>query len=315
MITFKEYLKEDKITANTVLSDINEIQCGFILNGNKWFDAEAKSAFEQRVEQAKTEEVNDAIGKAQAMVDEFIKWSKKNGYSGIVKKVWWTARPGVLAKASNSDADSKKNPTDILVLFTSGPADGFLGLSAKATKTKGDIGFKNPGVGTIDRSLGIKLGSDYKSQELEQIKKFELPTNAAARKAAIRANAAIKSQTEAIGQQLLAEMRTKLLNRLRKMDNQELLSYLLKDWMDAEVMYPPYVKVTGQGSRAPYKAVVLDPTKNEKLDALANYPIKLEAVGNESIGVSAGGKKIMKMRFKFESEKLASSVKMSGDPW
>jgi len=44
-------------------------------------------------------------------------------------------------------------------------------------------------------------------------------------------------------------------------------------------------------------------------------PIKLEKVGNESIGVSAGGKKIMKMRFKFESEKMASSVKLSGDPW
>jgi hypothetical protein len=75
------------------------------------------------------------------------------------------------------------------------------------------------------------------------------------------------------------------------------------------------VKVTGQGNKPPYKAVVMDPTNNPKLEALRKYPIKLELVGNESIGVSAGGKKIMKMRFKFESEKMASSVKMSGDPW
>ena len=40
-----------------------------------------------------------------------------------------------------------------------------------------------------------------------------------------------------------------------------------------------------------------------------------EKVGNESIGVKAGNKKILKMRFKYESEKLASSMKMSGDPW
>jgi hypothetical protein len=317
MKSFKEFLVEEKksMTANTILSDINEIQCGYILNGKTWFDNEAKAAFEQRVKQAQPHEVDDAIGKAQAMADEFIVWAKANGYSGKVAQVWWTARPGILAKASNSDADSKKNPTDILVKFTGGPANGFLGLSAKATKTKGDIGFKNPGVGTVDRSLGIGLGAEYKNQEAQLIKKFNLPSSADARKKEIRANAAIKQRTETIGQQVLAAMRDELFVRLSKMKNQELLSYLLKDWMDAEVMYPPYVKVTGQGNKPPYKAVVLDPTKNEKLEALAKYEIKLEKTGNESIGVSAGGKKIMKMRFKFESEKMASSVKMSGDPW
>jgi hypothetical protein len=85
--------------------------------------------------------------------------------------------------------------------------------------------------------------------------------------------------------------------------------------MDAEVQYPPYIKVTGQGSKPPYKATVMDPVKNEKLDALSKYPITLEKVGNESIGVKAGEKKIMKIRFKFESEKMASSLKLSGDPW
>ena len=42
---------------------------------------------------------------------------------------------------------------------------------------------------------------------------------------------------------------------------------------------------------------------------------QVEEVGNDSVGVKAGSKKILKMRFKFESEKLASSLKMSGDPW
>lgn len=304
------------MTANTILSDINEIQVGFFLNGNKWYSTEAKAAIDARIKQAKPEEVADAVGKAKAMADEFIAWAKANGYSGNVKGVWWTARPGELARASgNPNADSRKNPTDVLVKFSGGPADGFLGLSAKATKTNGEIGFKNPGLGTVDKSLNINLQQEYKNQETQLIAKYKLPPNAQTRKEHIRKNPAIKAQTEAIGVQILAAMRAVLFNRLKKMSNGDLLKYLLNDWMDADLLYPPYVKVTGQGSKPPYKAVVMDPTNNPKLEALRKYPITLELVGNESIGVSAGGKKIMKMRFKFESEKMASSVKMSGDPW
>jgi len=62
-------------------------------------------------------------------------------------------------------------------------------------------------------------------------------------------------------------------------------------------------------------ASITDPLKNEKLEALSKYTIKMEKIGNESIGVIAGTKKIMKIRFKFESEKMASSLKLSGDPW
>ena len=85
--------------------------------------------------------------------------------------------------------------------------------------------------------------------------------------------------------------------------------------MDAEVLIPPYIKVTGKGNKAPYSAVAMDPINNPKLTALSAHNIKLEKVGNESIGVSAGDKRIMKIRFKFESEKMASSLKLSGDPW
>jgi len=113
----------------------------------------------------------------------------------------------------------------------------------------------------------------------------------------------------------MADMRDKLLERLLKFKQEDLFKYLLKDWMDAEVLFPPYIKVTGQGKKAPYSATVMDPVKNDKLDALSKYPIALEKVGNESIGVKAGDKKIMKIRFKFESEKMASSLKLSGDPW
>ncbi len=304
------------MTANTILSDINEIQVGYILNGNKWYSTEAQTAMDARVKQAKPEEVVDAVGKAQVMSTEFIAWAKANGYSGNIIGVWWTARPGELAKASgNPQADSRKNPTDVLVQFSRGPANGFLGLSAKATKTNGEIGFKNPGIGTVDKSLNIRLQQEYKNQEAQLIAKFSLPASAQVRKDFIRKNPAIRAQTEEIGAQILRAMREVLFVRLKRMDNGDLLKYLLNDWMDADLMYPPYVKVTGQGNKPPYKATVMDPTSNPKLEALRKNPITLEKIGNDSIGVSAGNKKIMKMRFKFESEKMASSVKMSGDPW
>jgi hypothetical protein len=302
-------------TANTVLSDINEIYTGYVLAGNKWFDNAAKLQYEQRVKQAQPHEVEDAQGKAVAMAADFIKWAKANGYKTPVKQVWWTARPNSMTSAFGEPVDQKKNPTDILVKFSDGPSKGFLGLSAKATMGKGDIGFKNPGIGTVDRSLGINLADEYKNQLDQTIKAFKLPVGATERKMYIRATPKVKTETEQIGVKILAAMRDEMFVRINKMNQKELMKYLLADWMDAEVLRPPYIKVTGQGNKPPYKASVMDPVKNEKLEALGKYPITLEKVGNESIGVKAGEKKIMKIRFKFESEKMASSVKLSGDPW
>ena len=303
------------MTQNTILSDINEIQAGYFLAEKKWYDEEAKKQFNARAKQATVEQVADAIGKAEVMAEEFLKWAKANGYSGKVKNVWWTARPGSMSSAVGEEVDQKKNPTDILVKFTSGPHNGFLGLSAKATKTKGDIGFKNPGVGTVDKSLKIDLAGIYKKELEATIKSLDLPKSTSDRKTYIRQNPGIKAKTEAIGSALLSDMRDILLTRMLKMKQPDLLKYLVQDWMDAELLYPPYIKVTGQGNKPPYKAMVMDPTENEKLSALQKYKITLEKIGNESIGVKAGTKKIMKIRFKFESEKMASSMKLSGDPW
>jgi hypothetical protein len=220
-----------------------------------------------------------------------------------------------MTSAVGEFVDQKKNPTDILVKFNDGPARGFLGLSAKATQGKGDIGFKNPGIGTVDNSLGLTFANQYKLLLEDTIEKYKLPNSAGERKIFIRTNPDIKKETEEIGVKMMADMRDKLLQKLQQFKQEELFKYLLKDWMDAEVLFPPYIKVTGQGKKAPYAATVMDPVKNDKLDALSKYPITLEKVGNESIGVKAGDKKIMKIRFKFESEKMASSLKLSGDPW
>ncbi len=303
--------------SNTDLADVNEIYVGFLLAGKKWFDNDAKSQFEKKSKIIGKELTEIQKARAEAMVEEVIKWAKSKKYSGRVKKVWWTARPNSLSNAVGKKVDSRKNPTDILVQFTSGPAEGFLGISAKSTSGSGDIGFKNPGIGTVEATLNINLSDIVSTTVAKAIQKFKLPENTAARKDEIRKSPKIQEQTQTIGTELLNKIRDIMYEKLNKLDNKKLKNYILENWLDvSNDLYPPYIKVTGMGSKlGQIKAKVDDPLNNEKLGAILKNNLRLEKVGNDSIGLYAGPQKILKMRAKFESEKLASSLKFSGDPW
>lgn len=298
---------------NTDLADVNEIYVAFVLNGNEFPDSASESQYNKKLGMITPEQGEQQVGRAIVMVEEFLKWAKQNGYSGI-QNTYWTARPGFSFKAVvGVDVNQRKNPTDVLVKFRTG---GFLGLSAKSTSGKGDIGFKNPGVGTVDTDLKLKLNDINKKAQEDIVKSFKLPASASARKAAIRANKALQKQTDSLGAQVLSECRDTLLKKLNTLSQPQRKDYIMKSWIDAsDELYPPYVKVTGRGTKAPYSASVEDPLNNPKLKAIMEDRITFEGVGNDSVGVKAGSKKILKMRFKYESEKLASSLKMSGDPW
>ena len=162
----------------------------------------------------------------------------------------------------------------------------------------------------------MKLNDINKKEQDRIVKEFKLPSSASARKAEIRKNKAIQMQTDRLGSKVLSDCRDVLLKKLNTLKADQRRDYIIKSWIDAsEELYPPYVKVTGRGTKAPYSASVEDPLNNPKLKAIMTERITFEEVGNDSVGVKAGSKKILKMRFKFESEKLASSLKMSGDPW
>lgn len=308
------------MTANTIGADVNEILTGFyLLNNGKgsWNGfangAEAKKQALLRQSQLTPNDYQDQLGRAKVMATSVIAWATTNGYVGKPEKIWWTARPGVLSAAYGQPVDSKKNPTDILVQFSDGQ---FLGISAKSTKSQGDIGFKNPGAGTVSKALKIDLDSLFKTRTAVAIKKFKLPLSQPERKTFIRANPKIKVKTVIIGQEILASMRDKMYDKLVSMPSKELRKYILQYWMDADSVEPRYIKVTGNGKNGAYTASITDPLKNDKLLALSAPKLSVVKVGNDSVGIIGGNnKKIMKMRFKYESEKLASSLKLSGDPW
>lgn len=297
-------------------ADINEILYGFYMAGENWSKYHDSSATKKQLELKKAkvspEEYIDQDGRAKSMAQETLKWMNQNGYRGTITDVWWTARPGILGKAVGQQVDSRKNPTDVLVKTSEGK---FLGLSAKSTKKKGDIGFKNPGIGTIDKTLGTKL-KDIEQVELDKLLMVypEIPKSKAVRKKFIRENPDIKEKTIEAGKVVMELIRDGLLSELSKMSQDELRTHVLENWMDAEELYPPYIKVTGHGKNGKYTSSIMNPLENSKIEHL-NMLITLEKVGSTAIGVIGGGKRIMKMRVKYESERLASSIKLSGDPW
>ena len=309
---FKKYILTE--SRNTLIADVNELLVGYYINDEKWYDDSAKKQYENRVKEVDPKDLERATGHAEIMAKEFLKYARQKGY-GKVSKVYWTARAGSMTKLTGVDVDQRKNPTDTLIKFSTGPSDGWLGLSAKSTKGKGEIGFKNPGAGTVDKKLNIDLVKTYKQILEKTINDLDLPKSTKQRKLFIRANNEIKSKTTKIGTDLMSDLRDKLFTKLDSMSNSDLLDYFLDDWLDANIMYPPYVKVTGKGNKKPFSASLIEPTENEKNEALKSLDFALEKVGNESIGIKAKGKKIFKMRFKFESEKMASSMKLSGESW
>ena len=299
---------------NTDLADINEIHTAYVLNGNKYPDNASKAQYERKSKLLTHQQMVDQEGRAVAMADEFKKWASKHGYGTNISKVYWTARPGFSFKSVvGHDVDQRKNPSDVLVEFA---GKKFLGLSAKSTKGKGDIGFKNPGIGTVEKDLNLKLKQINEEKVEEFTEKFGLSKSAATRKQEIRKNPKIAEMADKEGTEVLNKLRDTMLKKVNGMNPKERKDYIIKSWIDAsEDVLPPYIKVTGRGNKEPYSATAEDPLDNPKLQAINTQPIKFEAVGNDSIGVMAGTKKILKMRFKYESQKLASTIKMSGDPW
>jgi hypothetical protein len=288
MKTFKSYLTEAR---NTDVADVNEILLGYYLAGENWGLFDDPSSVKKQLELKKSKitdrQVEEQEDRASRMSSKTLSWARTVGKQGKV---------------------DKGNPTDVLIQFTDGK---FLGISAKSTLKNAEIGFKNPGMGTVERNLGIELASIKKEAEEQFIVKYDLPKSASARKKVIRSEG-YKQEADAEGSKVMSKMRDILLSKLKTMSDDDSKQYLLSDWMDAsDIVYPSYIKVTGKRS----SVSIENPLSNSKIEYLNKGGITFEPVGNESIGVKSSGKKIMKMRFKYESQALSSSMKLSGDPW
>lgn len=320
-------LREQK---NTYLADINEILVGYYCANEDWslFGSESSKVQETlatRREQVGEDAYADQDGRAREQAKEVMMWARENDYDASLTRVYWTARPGDLSRAVGTDVDSRKNPTDTLLQFGE---DQFLGVSAKSTGGKTDIGFKNPGIGSLARMLNVDLVKPAAALQAKLMKQLDFggADTKTGRKAHMKAIAGGQKMTAVpelepyyrAGTKVLRTIRDRLIAVYLDMDIDDLKEHFLDVWIDAKGVYPYYVKATGFGKDGNYSAKVEDPLKNEKLKKLSSEHIELEELGGNSIGVWAGEgedqTKLFRIRLKWESAPLASSIKLSGDP-
>lgn len=329
--------------AENISADVNELHCAYHLNGQNWSNGLSvvdKAVYDDRVAklQKKPAELEARKAQAEKMAEEFLKWAQRHGYSGV-KKVYWTARsdfnyrtlPGKFSHLYVEE--SKNNPTDILVEFrtSSQYSDSHLGLSAKSllkTLTQ-EAPVKNPGMGKIEDF--IKKPNAFQKILKEGIeaahKKTSIPYDGKyLHKLKIKKLIEDKDPEflvarEKYTKQILGGCRALLIKELKKMGDIDMKMYILDELLDTDKL-PKYVKVTGRSDAklTTVEATVDDPLTNAKYEAMVkkNLPLTYEELGGDdgyTIGVKAGTKPIVQIRFKFSGTQLATGLKMSVAPW
>ncbi len=295
--------------SNTTLSDLNELLIGYLLNKEQWFSVEAKRQHDKRVREVTQEQYTDIVFKSEAMVEEFLKTARSFGFKGDAKEIYWTARKNDLSKAVGYEVDQAKNPTDILVRFFDGPNEGFLGISAKVSKTNKDVAFKNLGIGTIDKLLKSNL-----AQQADKEKKAFLKAQKGLPTTGPKAKKLLADLTTLHGTMILEKLRDSMFKTLNKMQQDDLYKFIIRDVLNADGAVPKYVKVTGVFVAQKYAARVENPNKNKKTEALLKNKIKLSKVGTSGVLVKAGSEKIVRLRIKWNSGAIVSSLTVTSDP-
>lgn len=327
-------------------ADVNELHIAWYLNGKKWtggLSSTDEIIYNQRVQELKNKsekELSARVRQAEVMSDKFLEWANRNGFGGV-DKVYWTARQDFNYKSLPGNTtgfveNSKDNPTDVLVKFSRHRyASPYLGLSAKSIlgSLTAEAPVKNPGMKKIESFIGVPngfqnilnegvneasnlLGVSKSSKYLNknEMKKI-LPDRGTSKEVARKAIA--ESQVTKI----LSGCRDLLFNKLKSMDDIDVKMYILDDLLDTDKM-PYYVKVTGRSNSnlSSVEATVDVPRSNKKYRAMIkeNGKMSYEKLGGEdgyTVGVKCGQTKLIQIRFKFSSTRLASGLKMSVAPW
>ena len=327
--------------AENISADVNELHCAWYLNGKSWtggLDATDKAVYDDRYAKLskKPDELNARVAQAEVMAEKFLEWAGKNGYRGV-DKVYWTAKSSFNYRSlpgkytSTYVEESKNNPTDVLVKFRSSTKydDPYLGLSAKSllkTLTQ-EAPVKNPGMGKIEDFIGQPgvfqklleegVSAAHKESGIPYSNKYLNKDKVKA----LKDDPEFKVINEKYTKQILGGCRDILKDAFTRMGDIDIKMYILDELLDTDKL-PKYVKVTGRSDKtlSVVQATVDDPLGNAKFDALVrkNKPLKYENLGGSdgyTIGVKAGEKQIVQIRFKFSGTQLATGLKMSVAPW
>lgn len=326
--------------SNTTKADVNEILFGyFVKPGTKANpfsgysnQAEVEKAYKDKAEQLPYDFWYMEMRRAEEMAKEFIKYAKQHGYGTKIKEIVWTARNGSMTDAVGYPVPQKgtgKNPSDVLVCFSNPKSRGsgnktkkgcsWLGVSAKSTAKFQDIGFANPGLGVISQDLFKNkshlpnIVEKCKDKFTDKYTELKGKSNVDIKKI-LKQNDALKVEARAAGLECLQQIRNEMIGKVVKMEYHEWQDFMM-DFVQATFEGPHYIKLTGQGAKEPFKAVLEDPIVNKKTRGIKGPQVLLEESGDTSINVySYEDKPLFKIRMKWESSPLSSTVKLSGDP-
>jgi len=295
----------------THFADLNELACAYVLNGERWFDDEARRQFDVKNKLLPRADAVIACTRGKVMGEKLrAEWQGNTGKLLRPERVFWCARnpSAILPKCS------QKHPADILLALHGGT---WLGVSAKS-RDGGNVGsgMKNPGLGTISTALGLnldKLVQDSTASIISEHAELLNARNSTERKKVIRTNIDIQNHTRDEGAHLAIRVRDAIFDVLQSLPREKVESFVRSLLDCGSDTYPPYVRLVGTGdgsSKLPFSASLYDPWK-VRLDGTLT-PV---GVGDQSIGFKNDYERICKLRVKWESEPFASTLKFSVDEW
>lgn len=333
--------REKPSPPNTTKADVNEILVGYFIKPGTQQDPfrhfsnkqEVKRAYKDKSEQLTYDLWYMEMRRAEEMAKVFLEYAKRNKYGTTVKEIVWTARNGSLGEAVGYPVPQTgpgKNPSDIVVCFSnptvrtnakskSKKSGSWLGLSAKSTAGSGDIGFANPGLGTISKSLfgdekHLSSIIDQHTAKFKEKYKNLKNLNNTEMKNVLKSDPGLKDEASKYGLICLRDIRDAIVKQITEMKYEEWQAFML-DFVQAEFQGPHYIKITGHGTKEPFTASMEDPAENKKTRGIKGPNLLLEESGDTSINVySYEDKPLFKIRMKWESSPLSSTIKLSGDP-
>lgn len=249
------------------------------------------------------------VQRARVMADACLTYFQEHYTTTIIADVLWVGRKITY------------NPSDVLVTFENGTV---CGVSCKSSRHREALTFKNMGVTHFNTHLNLELKPIYEHAARAFCVQHMAPFKSNERKLFIRANTELQEISSALAANTLAYITGLITNALVTRPEEWLRDYFLRCWMDYYTS-TRWIRVTGTGTKRPYTARVEDPTQLEgpyrSLDyvRMRHGQLRINPLTNTSIGIFATLDEtieapVFKIRAKYESEPLASSLKFLGEP-
>lgn len=294
-------------TPQTHLSDFCELA---VVSRFNTLTAQEQRVYDAKYNQLTWQERGEQIDRAIAMSHRISQHLDVLYPFSVVNRVRWCGRRAALQKLLPHA--TPKHPADILVTLNNGV---HIGVSLKSTGKSRDCAYRHCGVKTLDTSLGVSFATDLLSAYAYQ----KLPAQTGKRKQYLRAHPTFRQNTLKDGEEVLARLTGKYFTHLQKKHRSHQLRTWLLDTFTARGSYPPFLIVTGRTQGEDTYASLLDPLHDStpliKRLSDTTRRLTLTRLGHHSIGIGVGGIKTMILRFKWESEPMASALKVSAEPW